>query len=217
MYDAKELHSRFLKEVAESSKLLPSLSCTALPSFLFLFSVFLLLYFRFHQYETYFAAWYSKLYKALLFHWTYFYTTRVWFIFLKICKWIIENGDHLFTNESNSYTKMHKNLVTCVMFLIVLGISLIPCIVLTIKCFDRTIIPNFLMMGGAEDPWMRSEIGTAGHYLERPPRAGMFSYKKQNVSYRSKRSTSVDTDIYMPRQPFVFRSSRSLQNINNEQ
>lgn len=40
-----------------------------------------------------------------------------------------------------------------------------------------------------EDPWLRTEIGLAGHYLERPPRFVMPA--PSNVPYRTKRSASI--------------------------
>lgn len=47
----------------------------------------------------------------------------------------------------------------------------------------------------AEDPWMRSEIGLSGHYLQRPPPTILFSEeakRKKRCRQRLRKSTSAD-------------------------
>ncbi|KAF7265979.1 hypothetical protein GWI33_020715 [Rhynchophorus ferrugineus] len=213
MATLKDIHSVFVKELVESSKLIPHAACSAIPSVLFLVSVFLLLHIRFHQYENLFTTWYSRLYKELLFHWTYFYTTRLWFLFLKLSKWFIRSRDGI-SSENIYYFNANKYVLPFVIFFLVLAVSLIPCLILFIKYLNRVVIPNFFLGVGIEDPWTHSEIGTAGHYLERPPPPNHFyPYNKHNVSYRSKRSSSVDTNVYLFKQPFSSRTSRSAEEL----
>lgn len=59
-----------------------------------------------------------------------------------------------------------------------------------------------------EDPWLRSEIGVSGHYLQRPAEV-IRNPKQKKPSYRSKRSTSADNDL-VPNRLQVFRSCKSM-------
>lgn len=43
-----------------------------------------------------------------------------------------------------------------------------------------------------EDPWMGSEIGVAGHYLDRPPRFAVPTKRKKIHSYRIRKSSSLE-------------------------
>lgn len=65
----------------------------------------------------------------------------------------------------------------------------------------------------AEDPWLRSEIGTSGHYLERPANLNR-SQRKDKTAYRSKRSSSADNDITSEKDSGTFRPCKSLITLN---
>lgn len=73
----------------------------------------------------------------------------------------------------------------------------------------------FLRVG--EDPWMRSEIGMAGHYLDRPP---AFAFHKNNVNhnnkaYKAKRSTSVEPISERSHVELIIRPCKSLEQCSD--
>ncbi|RZC41155.1 hypothetical protein BDFB_014411 [Asbolus verrucosus] len=60
-----------------------------------------------------------------------------------------------------------------------------------------------------EDPYLRHEIGISGHCLERPLRLN--PKKMKNYSYRSRRSTSFDTNPWLNQKPTVIcRNCKSM-------
>ncbi|CAH0545990.1 unnamed protein product [Brassicogethes aeneus] len=99
-------------------------------------------------------------------------------------------------------------------FLILLSISMVPMLILTMKELYSRSIPDFLLWVG-EDPWLRSEIGTSGHYLERPVRVAILKQNK-NSAFRSRRSSSVDWIIPEPNYNKL-RLVKSLTTMSNNE
>lgn len=65
----------------------------------------------------------------------------------------------------------------------------------------------------ADDPWIRSEIGTAGHYLERPALVARIG-KRSKSAYRSKRSSSFENAI-ANKDSKSFRHCKSMTEISS--
>lgn len=121
-----------------------------------------------------------------------------------------------------------------VIFSAFLLISLIPVTVLFLKWYCKQHIPDFLMwlillcfsllhfsvnsylfLRVAEDPWMRSEIGIAGHYLEHPPPSIVLFTKSKRKRFHQgmRKSTSADF-ITMRASMKAIRPSKSVQYPN---
>lgn len=60
----------------------------------------------------------------------------------------------------------------------------------------------------AEDPWLHSEIGIAGHYLDRPPNFTL--PKRRDRAYRIHRSTSYDN---ITKKLNIIRNSKSDETL----
>ncbi|XP_050312023.1 uncharacterized protein LOC126747429 isoform X2 [Anthonomus grandis grandis] len=199
----KKRHGQFLEHLFEASQLFPGSLYSILPTALFLTSVFAILYSQFHRPTDRFSNWTTWTLKETVFHWAYFYATRIWFIILKVFKWGIDFSDRAIEKSVYGSEAYYNKVVThfC-LFLIVLTVSLVPCVFYYLQHFNQREIPNFLMV--AEDPWLRSEIGTAGHYLTRPPMPHIYNPYKLKASFRSGRSSSVDSNVYFDK-PSVMR------------
>ncbi|XP_066256102.1 uncharacterized protein [Euwallacea similis] len=219
------LQSKFFCDMMEAAKLSPDNGYSVLFSVLFLPTTFILLSGQFHKHADEFTSWKSKIFKHVVFHWTYFYTTRLWFIFLKVCRWITKYSDKVIEvsilmvspvyrqqrnfqkmSSDQEITRYNKLIIHSCISLLVLGIAMIPGLILLLRYFNRHDIPNFLMWAG-EDPWIRSEMGTSGHYLERSPRTEVYNPHKHNVCFRTGRSSSVDTNVYLQKRSSSIRSS----------
>ncbi|KAJ8971281.1 hypothetical protein NQ317_001183 [Molorchus minor] len=48
----------------------------------------------FYHYALVTGRWRTRLYKDILFHWIFFYITRIWFLFLKFGRYIITTLDY---------------------------------------------------------------------------------------------------------------------------
>ncbi|KAL1516892.1 hypothetical protein ABEB36_000728 [Hypothenemus hampei] len=214
MNGLRQYHSKFLHDFIESSKLFPTHSFSIVPSIVFMVAIFVLLYVHFNKHINEFTRWKTRLFKDGLFHWSYFCSLRLWFAFIRLCKWIIQQSDKAMEKNSNGTELFYNKLVThfCI-FTTALMISLIPCGIAYIQYIHSNEIPNFLMWV-AEDPWVGSEMGPAGHYLERPPRSDIYVRNKKDISYRSGRSSSVDTNVYLMERPSILlRPCKSAMNL----
>ncbi|CAH1104363.1 unnamed protein product [Psylliodes chrysocephalus] len=207
-----KIHAKFLQDAYTSAKLDKNpYSCA--PSIVFLSCMFSLLYFQFHQYTSSYTRWKARLYKDVFFHWAYFYITRLWFLFTKFARYLITSMDQFIEDNSpKEEIVLNQTLTHVCMFIVMLTISFIPLVILSLQQMYRTNIPNFLIWV-TEDPRTNSEIGTSGHYLERPPRF-VQSYKSSAASYRSKRSTSFDSDIFLDKANDSCRHSKSMSTFN---
>ncbi|KAJ8971280.1 hypothetical protein NQ317_001182 [Molorchus minor] len=65
---------------------------------------------------------------------------------------------------------------------------------------------------GCRGPVGEKRDGNIRHYLERPVQT-LPSYKNRNSAYRSRRSTSADTDIYVDKQSSIFRPCKSMMSV----
>lgn len=64
-----------------------------------------------------------------------------------------------------------------------------------------------------EDPYLRHEIGMSGHCLERPLRID--AQKLKNYPYRSRRSTSFDTNPWIAKdKQLLCRNCKSMMEHN---
>lgn len=199
-----QVHNKFLHDLREGSKLFPDNQYSMVPTVVFLVTAFALIYRQFHKNTHNLTSLKSKLCKDLIFQWTYFYTARIWFMFLKACRWVVHFSESSLSKNASADEIHYNQLITrSCMLVLVLTTALIPCIVFYLQNIYQRDIPNFLLWVG-EDPWVRSEIGTSGHYLQRPPRADIYSPHKHNLSYRSGRSSSVDTNINIMQKTAIF-------------
>ncbi|XP_066148543.1 uncharacterized protein [Euwallacea fornicatus] len=214
MSSVVNLHTKFFCDMVEAAKLSPDNGYSVLFSVLFLPTTFILLSDRLHKHTNEFTTWKSKIFKHVVFHWTYFYITRLWFIFLKVCRWVTKYSDKSIEKMSSNLEIVHYNklIIHFCIFLLVLSIALIPGLVLFLRYFNRHDIPNFLMAG--EDPWLRSEMGISGHYLERSPRTEVYNPHKHNVSFRSGRSSSMDTNVYLQKRSPSIKPCKSAISVN---
>ncbi|KAH1010841.1 hypothetical protein HUJ05_005084 [Dendroctonus ponderosae] len=225
------LHSKFIIALVEASKLFPDSFSSIVPTVLFLGPLFALLYVQFRCTSNALYGWKTKICWDVIFHWLLFYISRVWFIFLSLCKLGVKYLDAAIQVESAGVSLVHRInpqeisqkrsigpevyyntlICHCCVFLLVLTVSLLPCLILYLRHYSQREIPNFLMVG--EDPWIRSEIGISGHYLERPPRSDTYSPSKHNASYRSGRSSSVDTSAFLQKPSSLLRTCKSAVSV----
>ncbi|XP_057658191.1 uncharacterized protein LOC130895085 isoform X1 [Diorhabda carinulata] len=208
-----EKHTKFVEDIYTSSKLDKNpYSC--IPSVIFLSCTFVVLYMHIHQYQS--RRWGEGIYKDVVFHWAYFYIARIWFVFVKFGRYLIDSMDE-FVEENSPKDEiiLNQTLTHVCIFLITLTISTIPLIIISFQQIYRDRIPNLLMWITEEDPQTNSELGTSGQYLERPPHF-LQPYRKDAVPYRSKRSTSFIADVLSDRQTSNCRISKSLMTISSE-
>ncbi|KAG5893171.1 hypothetical protein JTB14_000431 [Gonioctena quinquepunctata] len=206
-------HLKFVNDMVTSLKI-DSNPFTCLPSVLFLSCMFLVLYIQFHQHTNYFTRWKSRLYKDVVFHWVYFYITRVWLVFVRFARFLTTTLDEYIEESSpKEEILMNQTLTHACVFMVTLTISLMPLLVLSAQQIYRRHIPNFLMWVG-DDPWRRSEIGTSGHYLERPAQLPRPYRSNYPYAYRSKRSTSFDSEIFSSKESRNFRPCKSMMAVH---
>uniref|UniRef100_A0AAR5PPA2 CSC1/OSCA1-like 7TM region domain-containing protein n=1 Tax=Dendroctonus ponderosae TaxID=77166 RepID=A0AAR5PPA2_DENPD len=207
------LHSKFIIALVEASKLFPDSFSSIVPTVLFLGPLFALLYVQFRCTSNALYGWKTKICWDVIFHWLLFYISRVWFIFLSLCKLGVKYLDAAIQKRSIGPEVYYNTLIChCCVFLLVLTVSLLPCLILYLRHYSQREMPNFLMWVG-EDPWIRSEIGISGHYLERPPRSDTYSPSKHNASYRSGRSSSVDTSAFLQKPSSLLRTCKSAVSV----
>ncbi|XP_018573070.1 uncharacterized protein LOC108912345 [Anoplophora glabripennis] len=208
----RKQHTRYLDSALESSKLDPN-PYSIVPTLIFLSCTFVLLYFHLHRYTFPSTRWKTRLYKDAVFHWIYFYLVRIWFLFMKLGRYLLSVLDNYIEMTSpKEEIFVNQTINHALIFMFALTLSTVPFLILCVSQVTRRNIPNFLMWV-AEDPWIRSEIGTSGHYLQRPARIAQ-SYKNRNSAYRSRRSTSVDTDIFDQKQLMTSRPCKSMVTLN---
>ncbi|KAJ8959471.1 hypothetical protein NQ318_022168, partial [Aromia moschata] len=208
-----KVHSKFVKNLIASSRL-DSNPYSIIPTVIFLFCTFVLLFLQFYRYTFPSTRWKTRLYKDLLFHWVFYYITRLWFMLLRFGRYIITTLDYYIEMTCVKDEMFINQMINhALVFMFVLTVSMVPLLILSVQQMYRRNIPNFLMWV-AEDPWIRSEMGTSGHYLERPARF-VPSYKNRNNAYRSRRSTSADADIFaVDKQSSTFRPCKSLMAVH---
>ncbi|XP_023018909.2 uncharacterized protein [Leptinotarsa decemlineata] len=176
--------------------------------------MFIVLYLQFHQHTNTFTRWKSRLYRDVVFHWVYFYITRIWLLFLKFGKFLVATLDEYIEETSpKEEIIINQTLTHACVFMVTLTVSIIPALILSAQQIYRRHIPNFLMWVG-EDRWTRSEIGTSGHYLERPAHVATSYKSNYSSAYRSKRSTSFDSDIFSSKGSSALRPCKSLMTVN---
>ncbi|CAG9761558.1 unnamed protein product [Ceutorhynchus assimilis] len=192
----EETHAKFLKGIIEASKLYPRNILSTIPSVLFLISTFALIRTQIHKYTDSRTSWKTKLWRNIVFHWMYFYMSRIWFLFLKTCKWTLDYSDKAIEASLRSDAMLYNKIMThSSIFGIVMCIAAIPCLVLIIWYLNRRGNVDFMWVD--EDPYLRSEMGTSGHYLDRPVSGAVVHNFVSEPSYRSGRSSSVDTDVHL--------------------
>ncbi|CAG9860611.1 unnamed protein product [Phyllotreta striolata] len=203
-----KIHDKFVQDAFSTARL-DANAYSCIPSLVFMSCMFVLLYFQFHYYTSSYTRWKTRLYKDVFFHWVYFYTVRLWFLFIKFARYLISSMDQFIEDNSpKDEITLNQTLTHVCLFIITLTISLIPFVILSIQHLYRSNIPNFLVWV-TEDSRNNSEIGTSGHYLERPPRF-VHSYKGTTAPYRSKRSTSFDSDLFLNKNSESCRSCQSM-------
>lgn len=179
----EKLHSKYLSAFFEASKLFPDSFFSIVPTVLFLVALFALLFVQFRCHSHAFAGWKTKicwvsaaayllqlplqpkLLQDVIFHWLLFYISRVWFIFLSLCKLGLKYLDSTIKVESagvphqtsssflqgrSAGPEVHFNTLIChcSVFLLVLTVSLLPCLVLYLRYYSQREMPNFLMWQG---------------------------------------------------------------------
>ncbi|XP_060520746.1 uncharacterized protein LOC132698585 [Cylas formicarius] len=210
----QDLHARFLDNVASKFKLTPT-PISILPTVIFATCSFALLHWQLHQRGPVSSGgWKGEVFTEIAFHCAFFYTTRLWFALLKFMRWFLDICDaYVEANSLRNEVYINKMSLRFCAFTIVLGLSLLPAMAIYVKYAKSREVPDILIWV-AEDPWLRSEIGSSGHYLERPPPMEVASNSPNAVSYRSRRSSSVDATIsLMPKQSDVLRPCRSLTDL----
>ncbi|KAJ8919807.1 hypothetical protein NQ315_006336 [Exocentrus adspersus] len=208
----RTMHWKYLRDFLASSRL-DSNPYSIVPSMVFLSCTFTLLYLHLHQYTFPSTRWKSKLYKDVVFHWIFFYVVRIWLLSMKFGRYLLSMmDDYIEMTSPKEEVLAHQTVNHALIFMFALTLSTVPLVIFSISQVSQRTIPNFLMWV-AEDPWIRSEIGTSGHYLERPARMSPLCTNR-NSAYRSRRSTSVDADIFQQKQLKASRPCKSMMTLN---
>lgn len=105
---------------------------------------------------------------------------------------------------------MNQKLVHGCIFVIIFMSAICPLLLSVLKSFRTDSIPDFLIWV-TEDPWIHTEIGISGHYLDRPASVPLICYK--SASYRSRRSASFDRNVYVKNSKSPMKT-RSMQVIH---
>ncbi|KAK4872859.1 hypothetical protein RN001_014888 [Aquatica leii] len=205
------LHKEFVLAI-QTHLVLNANTVTIIPSVVFLTFSFLLCHRVFHRRTCSYTPLKLFAQRELGFQWMYFYLVRVWLFFINLSRCaIICLEEYLKTLHcENKLLWLSPLELQALCFSIISSISSIPLTILVVNYLWKQNIPNFLMWVG-EDPWVRSEIGISGHYLDRPVQ--FQSPKRKEYSYRSRRSSSLDCIL----SPIVFpdvRKCKSLQVVS---
>nr|XP_022905342.1 uncharacterized protein LOC111417333 isoform X2 [Onthophagus taurus] len=198
-------HSKFVQEMQQASQF-DSRTITLLPSIIFLVGSFSLIYQIFHKRNTRFTPTRLRIYRELGFHWTYFYIVRMWLVVIKGFKMANSSLEHYVSENGDPDSIYFKKTVYTLLLMTLLIVSSIPLTVVLFKYYMRETIPDFLMIG--QDPWLRSEIGLAGHYLDRPPNFTLPN--RPECAYRSKRSCSNEDNA---KRGVIMRSCKSMMTV----
>ncbi|KAL3285112.1 hypothetical protein HHI36_019236 [Cryptolaemus montrouzieri] len=188
------IHSKFLKDVYDGSKLYES-TVSAIPTVIFLISSFVLVYENFHRYTRRMTSWKSFVCREFGLQSTFFYLTRFWFVIMKLFKWMstyFENYVETISQPMEVY--FNKLFTKFCLFSILTCVSLIPPTIMVIQyCFKENIMPNFLRWA-AENRFLRSEMGAAGQLLETAPRLTV-PLKRNNTNI-PRRTASAEASIW---------------------
>ncbi|KAJ3663524.1 hypothetical protein Zmor_007778 [Zophobas morio] len=205
----KDYHSKFTSKALESSQLLQNNIYSSIPTVVFLVSSFIFLYQHLHRNTTLHTRWKTRIIRDLKFHWIYFNASRLWYIFISCCKRLISVAeDYIDLNLADAERYFNRVLTQGAALTIVTTLSVIPVILIYVNYMSKYDMPNFLMWV-MEDPYLRHEIGISGHCLERPLRID--PKKLKNYPYRSRRSTSFDTNPWVSqRPPIICRNCKSM-------
>ncbi|KXZ75512.1 uncharacterized protein LOC103314861 isoform X1 [Tribolium castaneum] len=203
-----ENHAKFIEKALVSSQFLPSVY-SAIPTLVFLISSFVLLYQHLHRNTTLHTRWKTRIARDLKFHWIYFNATRLWYISMSCFRRLIAVAEE-YIDINMTEKEKHFNLIMTYVAstVIITTLAILPIFLIYVNYWSKYDMPNFLMWV-MEDPYIRHEIGISGHCLERPLRID--TKKLKNYPYRSKRSTSFDTNPWLAQKPAVIcRSCKSM-------
>ncbi|XP_044762147.1 uncharacterized protein LOC123319311 [Coccinella septempunctata] len=186
------LHYKFVKDIYEGSKLYePGLS--ALPTFVFFISSFILLFDHFHRFTRRRTRWKTFIYRELGLQSSFFYLTRFWFIVMRLFKWTsLYFDDYVEKVSSPAEVSFNKVFSRFCIFCSLTSAALLPVTIMLVQYFFKDDIPNFLLWAG-ENRWMRTEMGPAGQLLENAPRFTIPS--KCNKNGLSRRTASAEVNI----------------------
>ncbi|KAF2880929.1 hypothetical protein ILUMI_25258 [Ignelater luminosus] len=207
-----KVHKEFINNFLRAAQLDDRVE-SSIPTFMFLTFTFILIHRALHRHSNYIPSLQLHFYRELGFQWSYFYATRIWFLSIKGMHWINRWFEYYLRvqHQENKVLWIEHIYIRVGLLTILTFIGLIPCAVFVVNCFWKHTIPNFLMWVG-EDPWIRSEIGISGHYLERPP--NFMTPKRKEYAYRAKRSISVECDTNNPKMKEPPRNCKSLAVIS---
>ncbi|XP_018334441.1 uncharacterized protein LOC108743382 isoform X1 [Agrilus planipennis] len=209
-----KLQHNFMNTIMESA-IVDKNSLSVIPTILFIFNSFFLFHHLIHRRTFRHTKWKTWFYRELTFQWAYFYMIRMWFLLIRAVRWSIIFLEYNISRNNLKKTSLFWSDGKFFNFITIFALtllSLLPMGVFISSAFFQNNVPNFLMWIG-EDPWIRSEIGMSGHYLERPP-FFILPSKKQRP-FRSKRSASFSNleEISESRESsetHVINKSRSL-------
>lgn len=203
-----ELHSKFVEEFYAASKF-DERNFTVIPTLLFTIGLFLFTHTMMFRNVYNITSFKLNCYRTLGFHWTIFYVMRIWFLILKALRWTSSSLEtHLKKYSEENRKTISSTVFHNFTFVFVFLLGLLPSVFIVINIFTKRNIPNFLLWIG-EDPWLRTEIGLAGHYLDRPPN---FVLPKRNKhAYRLGRSCSYEDSFKKNK---ILRNCKSLEILN---
>lgn len=192
MYNILEKHQAFIAYIFKSVQFEKGYASSATPTWIFYIGAMLLCFKWCHGKTRVYTRWRLWISREITFQWLLFYSFRLWMFgthFLKI-----------FLVKVRAYIlKVPEDFEDTPYFVGVLGLtictflSFTPYITICIISYTADIGQNFFVWLG-EDPWLRTEIGIAGHYLHRPPH--VLDQPKHHCAYSIRRSCSLNDLVY---------------------
>lgn len=155
----EESHSKFVQTSITSAQFLPSSIYSAIPSFIFFVSSFILLYEHIHRNTTGRTKWTTRLVRVsqdfcktdqkqncqdFKFHWIYFNATRLWYLFMSCFRKLLavaEDYVETYLDEKDINLIMTHSAAA----IFVTTLAIFPIFLIYVNYCTTYDMPNFLM------------------------------------------------------------------------